>query len=178
MSQRPAYLIVPRIAFYNDEWYDDYTTVELIADPLELFANRAEADARAQELSRLYLRQTPADGLQLGEWYEQPKDPSLKPLLDSMFNREPLPTDLSDQQIDDLLRLSDLRPFYVLETETTLQEFAQAQIILETTPLHPEFSVAYKAGEDRVNYQGDEAAERLNRVTQLFGRKYATDRTH
>lgn len=178
-----AYLIIPRIAIYNDEWYDDYTESETIADPLRLLSDKAEAEAEAQRMAREYLRSTPVDELMLGETFEPSDDPELDDVLDDLFCQqiEALPADLTDAQIDEVLRLSDLKPFYVIEAQLSRADFAEAQALLDSTPEHPRSKVSYDPetglplDDISYDYPQNEAAERLNRVTQLFGRRYATE---
>lgn len=192
MPKQPAYLVVHKLALYNDEWYDDFTLEVGAANPAALFASVAEAEAYVQTQTRELLRGHSFDELELGELEEMALaeavaqagtfDPSLGRTLEQFLeNRgQPLPKSLTDAQLDAFVQISGLQMFHILETETSDFDLALAQAVLALTPQRPFVGLEFEYDEDDDDARSevieetvDPAAERLNRVTQLFGRKYA-----
>ena len=193
MPKQHAYLVVHKLALYNDEWYDDFTLEVGAANPAALFASRAEAGAYIQNQTRGLMRGHSFDELELDEQEEYALaealqrsgtfDPSLSHNLEQFLeNRgKPLPHTLTDAQLDVILAVSGLQMFHILETEASDFDVALAQSALALTPDRPFVGLEFEYDEENddarsevIEESVDPAAERLNRVTQLFGRKYVT----
>lgn len=188
-----AYLVVHKLALFNDEWYDDYTLELGAANPAALFQSRAEAEAYVQTQTRALMRGHSFDELELDGLEERALaqalaqsgtfDPELSQSLQAFLeNRgQPLPQTLTDGQLDAFLKVSGLQMFHILETEVSDFDLALAQSALALTPERPFVGLEFEYDEENddarsevIEETDDSAAERLSRVTQLFGRKYAT----
>lgn len=188
-----AYLVIHKMALYNDEWYDDFTLEVGAANPAALFATRAEAEAYLQAKTRELVRERSIGELELGELeedalmtaLEQPGtfDPVVRNSLESFLKSGDtlLPETLTDEQLDTILAVSGIQMLHILETETSDFDLALAQSMLALTPERPFVGMEFEYDEENddarsevVEESDDPAAQRLNRVTQLFGRKYAT----
>lgn len=196
-SSRPAYLVVHKIALFNDEWYDDLTLQVNVANPADLFSTRAEAEAYVLTQTRELMRGHSFDDLEMNEDEEYALtealalpgtfDPEVSRSLEMFLEKRsrPLPTSLTDAQLDAILTASGLEMFHILEAEASDFEVALAQSTLALTPERPFVGLEFnydEEHEDDEDYRPEEliediddpAAARLNRVTELFGRKYAT----
>lgn len=197
MPQQKAYLVVHKLALFNDEWFNDYTLEVGVANPAALFATQAEAQTYVQTRTRELMRGKSFSDLELDQPEElalqhalkQPGtfDPALNKTLQSFLNdrNKALPGTLTDEQLDAILTVSHLKLFHILEAEIDDFNRTLAQSTLALTPERPfigmefwydenhEEEPDYKPGEV-IEETDDPAAERLNRVTALFGRKYAT----
>lgn len=179
MTRQPTYMIISRIAVYNDEYYFDMTGCEDIANPQGVFTDRAEAEAEAQRMGRQWLRTTSVQEMCLPSPEEVEggsDDPEIEALLEGLWDYDDLPAELTDAQLDELMRLV-LKPFHVIEAALTDEQRTEAQQILASTPERPAPQVHWdeETGEPSPDYAGNETAERLDRVTQLFGRRYALE---
>lgn len=193
MTKQKAYLVVHKLALFNDEWYDDFTLEVGAANPAALFSSRAEAEAFVQTHTRELLRGHSFDELELDELEESALaealkqsgtfDPALSRSLQAFLENRgnPLPQSLTDAQLDVVLAVSGIQMFHILETEASDFDVALAQSALSLTPERPFVGLEFEYDEEDddtrsevIEASDDPATERLNRVTQLFGRKYAT----
>jgi hypothetical protein len=205
-----AYLVIPMMSYYNDNWYEDYTLNWGAINPDKLFNDDSLAYQymEQQTLTALHLDGVIADKITNCEQsgaYTTLKEadfegrtnllgltpsPSLSQWLDLSSFREALPKQLSDAELLALSRLLDLRFFYIFETQMSATEFSAATSILNGTPERPEVEeepicvailnhpyLGPLASRPMLStLSPDEAAiaARLERVTQLFGKRYAT----
>lgn len=193
MSKQKAYLVVHKLALFNDEWYDDFTLEVGAANPAALFESRAEAEAFVQSHTRELMRGHSFDELELDELEEMALaealertgtfDPALSHSLQAFLDDrgKALPKTLTDGQLDAIVAVSGLQMFHILETEASDFEVRLAQSALALTPEHPFVALEFEYDEENddarsevVEESDDPAVQRLNRVTQLFGRSYAT----
>lgn len=193
MTPAPAYLVVHKLAQFTDEWYHDYTVTLEGVNPAGLYATREGAEFAILTLTRRAMRGATFDDLQLdeetdyrlAELLERPDtlDPVLRSSLPGFVSRaKPLPANLSDVQLDTLIEQAGICLYHILETELDdgTRQVAQAALIL--TPQRPfiGLELCYEEEDEDGEHPQQEIAEsddpavaRLNRVTQLFGRRYA-----
>lgn len=192
---RPAYLLVHKIALYNDEWYTDHTEHLIGVNPAGLYATRHEAQAAARAATRASLRGATFDDLELDEdtnlqlarLVARPGDlsPALSAALpDFHARRAALPADLSDTDLDTLIDRTGLSAYHILESHSDTFDLTLAQAVLALTPQRPDVDVCFEHEDDDgreldpprqvIEASADPAVQRLNRVTALFGRRYAT----
>lgn len=184
-AAQTAYLVIHIFAWYNDEYYDDFTQDSSMAHPRGLFTSQAEAEAYVQQLTRDSLRGAQYHELQLDEdgsdaWFSlaENDDPDLADVLTEFRERpDALPGHLTDEQAEKIMKLLNPQLYHILEADLPASDVQHAQELLAATPHHPAYTPDSKAEnpEENPDYGGNEAAERLDRVTQLFGRRYATD---
>lgn len=192
---RPAYLLIHRLAQFNDEWYDDHTLSLDGVNPAGLYDTRAEAEAVARRLTIQAMRGASFDDLEVDEG----ADLALTALLDTpgrldpavreayrgfQSRQQPLPAWLTDQQLGNLLDVTGLTLFHIIDTQVPAFEVALAQSLLALTPGRPPIDLTFDYEDDAgteldvprqvIENSDDPAVQRLNRVTQLFGRRYAT----
>ncbi len=193
MTTRPAYLVVHKLARFTDEWYQDYTTDLEGVNPAGLYKTRKQAEAAILILTRRAMRGADFDTLQLdeetdlrlAELLKQPEslDPLLRTVLPEFLRRDKrLPPNLSNTQLDTLIERGGVQMFHILETELDEPRRQVAQAALLLTPQRPNVGLQiYYEEEDEdaeqpqqeIAESDDPAVARLNRVTQLFGRRYA-----
>lgn len=192
-AAQTAYLVIHKLAVYNDEFYEDMTEEAEVANPAAIFTSFEEAETYVQAMTRnamcgadlqeLMLDEDGATAL-LDTDAENPLDDEqlyipqeARDILNRCLEKdERLPTNLTDEVADELIAYLNVELFYVIETKLTPQQFSTAQITLEGIQERPPFWEYYdQEGNAYLDYGGNEAAERLDRVTQLFGRRYATD---
>lgn len=193
---RPAYLLVHKLAQFNDEWYEDHTLDLQGVNPAGLYDSLEEAETAARVLTVRAMRGASFDDLEvseeadlaLEEWLGDPGpfEPQLLKALSGFQSRQhPLPAWLSDAQLGELLDRTGLRLFHVIETLAPTAEVALAQSLLAQTPQRPEIDLSFEFEDDSgddldeprqvIDESDDPAVQRLNRVTGLFGRRYVTD---
>ena len=195
-----AYLIVHKLAIYNDVWYDDWTLQSEAANPTALLNSRAEAEALVRHLTRETMRgamwsDLESDEATLRAIERLPNesgtlDPALaKTLHEGYIQGWHIPATLTDGELDSLIELLGIQLYFILETEAQEFDIRLAQSLLELTPERPrvyvrreleyvfdqDFDVDSKEqiSVERIDPSDDPAVQRLNRVTALFGRKYA-----
>lgn len=191
-----AYLVVHKIALFNDEWYDDYTLEVGAANPAALFASRAEAESYVLTQTRELLRGHSFDDLALDEEEESALadgldragtfDPQVAQALQQFLEDrgKPLPSTLTDAQLDLILAVSGVKMFHILAAEASEFDFALAQSLLALTPERPFVGLEFEYDEEHeeepdyqpaelIEESDDPVVKRLNRVTALFGRRYA-----
>ncbi|MDV6374208.1 hypothetical protein [Deinococcus arenicola] len=193
MTARPAYLVVHKLARFGDEWYWDYTTDLGGVNPAGLYETREQAEAAILTLTRRAMRGATFDDLQLdeetdyrlAELLKQPDklSPILRSSLPGFVSRmKPLPTNLHDVQLDRLIEQAGICLYHILETELDDSRRQVAQAALLLTPQRPNvgLQIYYEEEDEDAEHLQQEIAEsddpavaRLNRVTQLFGRRYA-----
>lgn len=191
MPQQQAFLVVHKMALFNDEWYDDFTLEVQGVNPAGLFTSRAEAEAAAHAWTRDKLRGSTFDDLEvdedtderLAELVGQPGDLDAdlaKALPGFASRRHPLPATLTDAQLDGFLQRTGLRMYHVIEADVDEFEVKLAQSLLALTPQRPNIDLEFQYDEDNddartevIETSDDPAVERLNRITALFGRQYA-----
>lgn len=158
------------MAMFNDEWYDDLTDVLDIANPAGIYATRAEAEAAVVGRTRATVRGAAWHELLLGQ-------DGTDALVDMVPSPpDPLPASLTDEEVDDLVGRLHIQLFHVLEADLPATGLREAQAILSDTPERPAVVIDYDDdGEVMATAPDDPVTARLNRVTQLFGRRYAID---
>lgn len=115
-EQQRAYLVIHKIAWYNDEFYIDFTDDSKFADPAGLFNTPAEAQAYARRLTRKampgaywYDLLPDLDTLHsLDTLADQPNKYGLKPNFQA---GEVIPQNLTDGQLDELIDLIGVKIF-------------------------------------------------------------------
>lgn len=196
-----AYLVVHKMALYNDIWYDDWTFAGEAANPTALLTSRAEAEALVQQLTRetvrgaATLRDLEPDEATYKAVQNIQSIPGIEdPALIRMIRRANdwewvLPDTLTNAQLDSLIAALGIQIYFILETEADEFDLRLAQSLLELTPERPrvyvyrDLELRFNDPDDlsnkdsisveRIDPSDDPAVERLNRVTALFGRKYA-----
>lgn len=192
---RPAYLLIHRLAQFNDEWYDDHTLTLDGVNPAGLYDSRDEAESAARRLTIQAMRGADFDDLEVDEraglaltaLLDTPGrfDPVVREAYRGFQSRQrPLPSWLTDDQLGDLLELTGLTLFHVIDTQVPAFEIALAKSLLALTPGRPPIDLTLDHEDDAgteldvprqvIEDSDDPAVQRLNRVTQLFGRRYAT----
>lgn len=200
MTPQKAYLVVQKLAIYNDVWYDDWTLDGEAANPTALLNSRAEAEALVRHLTREAMRgavwsDLEPDEATLRAIERLPNESgTLDPVLaKSLHERSSqggdIPATLTDGELDSLIDVLGIQLYFILETEAQEFDIRLAQSLLELTPERPRVYVRreleFVFNEDfdmdskeqirveRIDPSDDPAVQRLNRVTALFGRKYA-----
>lgn len=192
-----AYLVVHKLALYNDVYYDDWTLEGTAANPTALLTSRAEAEGLVRRLTRQAVRDAgtlrdlrPNEATYLAVYDLQNipgiEDPALLEMLRKANDWDwVIPETLTDAQLDSIIAALGLQVYYILETEADEFEITLAQSLLELTPERPRIYVYHdldwpsaEADDElveRIDPSDDPAVQRLNRVTQLFGRRYALE---
>lgn len=194
-QSHPAYLLIRRLAQFNDEWYMDHTLSLEGVNPAGLYASREEAGAAARRLSIQAMRGANFDDLEVDEdtdaaltaLLDTPGrlDPALRAAYRGFQSRQrPLPAWLTDEQLGDLLDRTGLTLFHIIDTRVPAFELALAQSLLALTPGRPPIDLTFDHEDDTgteldvprqvIGDSDDPAVQRLNRVTRLFGRRYAS----
>ncbi|MBZ9714668.1 hypothetical protein [Deinococcus multiflagellatus] len=186
-----GYLVFGHHLIYNDEYCEvDEAAAASYVNPAGIYTTLNAAQAACEQQSLDELRQAHTDTLILDEASRErlrayqdsqpPQDSTLNERLRAVLagmvygeHQQPF-VFLSDEELQAIRDDLGLPSTHgILEADLDAEQVTQAQQLLDSTPDHPG---EWQFNDFLEDFAEDEAVQRLERVTRLFGRSYGLHR--